>query len=306
MHETQLDHFKQRLLQDKRLRIELIRKSFLWFSVIYFQEHLKYHLARYQFEMIHLAESSDNLVIVAFRGSGKSTIINLMCTLWSVMGIQNKKSLAIISRTQDQARQHFANIKRELETNLLLKSDLGPFQEDKNVWNASSLILTDYDARITAVSMDQSIRGIKHGANRPDFLLCDDLEDTNSVKTQKERDKTFEFFKSELIMAGDTNTRVIVIGNLLHEDSLIMRLKKEIDEGKIDYQYREYPFLDDQQKCLWPQRFPTEANIENEKKRVGNEKVWMREMLLKIVPSDRPIIHYEWLQFYNPNSNDYK
>lgn len=107
-------------------------------------------------------------------------------------------------------------------------------------------------------------------------------------------------------MAGDTNTRVIVIGNLLHEDSLIMRLKKEIDEGKIDYQYREYPFLDDQQKCLWPQRFPTEANIENEKKRVGNEKVWMREMLLKIVPSDRPIIHYEWLQFYNPNSNDYK
>ncbi len=298
--------FKQKLLQDKKLRIEVVRKSFFWFCVIYFQEHLKSPLAGFQMEIIKLAQSSDNLVIVAFRNSGKSTIINLMLTLWSVMGDHQKKSLAIVSRTQDQARRHFANIKRELEWNLLLKSDLGPFQEDKSVWNASSLILTDYGARITAVSMDQSIRGIKHGANRPDFLLCDDLEDTTSVKTQKERDKTFEFFKSELIMAGDTNTRVIVIGNLLHEDSLIMRLKKEIEEGKIDYQYRAYPFLNDQQKCLWPERFADETAIKNEKKRVGNEKVWMREMLLKIVPSDRQIIHLEWLQFYNPNSNDYQ
>lgn len=298
--------FKQKLLQDKRLRIEIVRKSFFWFCVIYFQEHLKCPLAEFQLKMIQLAQSSDNLVIVAFRGSGKSTIMNLMCTLWSIMGYHNKKSLAIVSRTQDQARRHFSNIKRELEINLLLKSDLGPFQEDKTVWNASSLVLTDYGARITAVSMDQSIRGIKHGAHRPDLFLCDDLEDTNSVKTQKERDKTLEFFKSELIMAGDTNTRVIVIGNLLHEDSLIMHLRKEIEEGKINYQYRAYPFLNDEQECLWPERFKNAADIENEKKRVGNEKVWMREMLLKIVPSDRQIIHLEWLQFYNPNSNEYK
>jgi hypothetical protein len=36
-------------------------------------------------------------------------------------------------------------------------------------------------------------------------------------------------FYGEVIPAGDRNTRLIIVGNLLHEDSLLMRIKEEIE-----------------------------------------------------------------------------
>ncbi len=55
-----------------------------------------------------------------------------------------------------------------------------------------------------------------------------------SVKTREGRNKTFDWFTGEIIPAGDTNTKLIAIGNLLHEDSLLMRLKERIDNNDID------------------------------------------------------------------------
>lgn len=71
---------------------------------------------------------------MSFRGSAKSTIMTVSYPIWAIIGKLQKKFIVILSQTQYQARLHLANIKAELESNELLKQDLGPFYEVNEEW----------------------------------------------------------------------------------------------------------------------------------------------------------------------------
>src|SRR6185295_2734295 len=221
----------QQIIGDNIVRRSVTRQSHLWFFHVYFSHYITYPTAPFQREIFALSENEavKTLAIVAFRGSAKSTIMNLSYPLWAILGKQQKKYVLIAGQTQQQARQHLKNLKDELEHNELLRKDLGPFTEQEDEWNSYSLVLENYGARISAISTDQAIRGTRHGAHRPDLIICDDIEDLSSVKTRENRDKTFEWLTGEVIPAGDRNTRLIVIGNLLHEDSLLMRMRQAME-----------------------------------------------------------------------------
>lgn len=77
------------------------------------------------------------------------------------------------------------NIKSELETNQLLKEDLGPFKEVDNLWNAQAIELPQQNAMIMAISIDQSIRGLRYKQYRPDLIICDDIEDSQFSKNRR-------------------------------------------------------------------------------------------------------------------------
>jgi phage terminase large subunit-like protein len=92
-------------------------------------------LHEFQKEIIaNLQNSNDNLFIVAFRGSGKSTIVTTAFPLWSILGTSQKKFCLIFSQTKHQAKQIMQNIRQELEGNEVLKKDLGPFKEVSDEW----------------------------------------------------------------------------------------------------------------------------------------------------------------------------
>jgi hypothetical protein len=289
------------IIKDQKLRRNLTQESHFYFFHIYFGHYVRYETADFQKEIFKLTEdeSIQTLGMVAFRGSAKSTIVNMSYPIWSILGKQQKKFVLILGQTQQQARQHLKNLKDELESNKLLKDDLGPFEEQEDEWHAYSLVLPKYGARITAASSEQSIRGIRHQAYRPDLIIGDDLEDLASVKTRESRDKTFQWLTSEVIPAGDKKTRLILIGNLLHEDSLLMRMKHLIKDGELDGTFREYPLLNEKGHCIWPGKYPDKKSIESDKKRVGSIKAWHREYLLNIVDDNEKVIHREWIKYYS-------
>jgi predicted phage terminase large subunit-like protein len=219
--------------------------------------------------------------------------------IWSVIGKLQKKFIVIMSLTQSQAKQHLRNVKIEFESNLLLRKDFGEIQEVTDEWGSFSLFLPKYNAKIIAVSTEQSIRGIRHMSYRPDYIIGDDIEDQNAVKTRESRDNTYNWFKGEIISLGDENTKIILIGNLLHEDSLLMRVKKEIQEGALSGIVREYPFMNEHGVPLWKSRFPDSSSIEKLKVRIGDEKTWQREYMLKIIPDADQIIKKEWIHYWD-------
>jgi predicted phage terminase large subunit-like protein len=181
----------------------------------------------------------------------------------------------------------------------VLKRDLGPFQEESDEWGSFSLVFKKHGARITVASTEQSIRGIRHNEHRPDLIICDDVEDVQSTKTREGRDKTYHWLRGEVIPAGDRNTRLIIVGNLLHEDSLLMRIKEEISQGKAKGIFREYPLLDRDDTCLWPGKYKDAKDVEDEKLKVASDISWQREYLLRIIPSDDQVIYPEWIQYYD-------
>ena len=290
----------ERMLKDQKVRVAVIKESHVLFFHFYFAHYIKYPTAEFQKEIFALTEdiSERNLFIVAFRGSSKSTILTTSYPIWSILGRQKKKFVLILGKTQQQAKQHLMNLRRELEANELLKKDLGPFCEQSDEWGATSLVFSKYNARITAISSEQSMRGLRHNQHRPDLIIGDDIEDIESTKTRESRNKTYEWWTGEVIPAGDRNTRIVMVGNLLHEDSLLMRIKTDIEEEKIKGVFRAYPLML-QGDILWPGKYPTVEAIEDERKKIGNDSAWSREFLLVTLPNHEQVIHREWFHFYD-------
>ena len=290
-----------KLINDQAVRKALAERSHFYFFHIYFGHHITFETAPFQKEMFDITENEAYklAVIVAFRGSAKSTIISLSFAIWSIIGNQKHKFILLISQTQNQARQLLTNIRKEFETNDLLRKDFGSFEETNDEWKSTSLVLPRYGARITTVSTGESIRGLKHGAHRPAVIICDDIEDLESVKTKEGRDKTYKFLTGEAIPAGTPNTKVIIIGNLLHQDSVIMRFRSAIEEDRMKGIFRAYPLQNENNVPLWQSMFPTKESITLLEKKVGDQKTFAREYLLKIVADDDQIIDYGDIHKYS-------
>ncbi len=295
------DEIFNRILNDQTFRKALVKKSFFWFFHTYFSHYILYPTADFHKEMFALLEDQDVMTvgIVAFRGSAKSTIATLSYPIWAMIGMLSKKYILLVSQTQGLSRQILANIKQEFESNELLIKDFGPFSEVADEWRANSLVISQYGSRITAISASESIRGLRHRQYRPDLTVLDDVEDLETVKTKEGRDKIWNWLTGEVIPIGDSGTKLICVGNMLHEDSLMMRVKESLINGTMDGEYREYPLLDDKNNILWKSKFPSLVEIEQLKSKVPNESAWFREYLLKIIADEDRVVKKEWIQFYD-------
>lgn len=282
------------------IRRKIAVESHEFFFGIYFSHYLKYPSAPFHKEMFRITEegNDDAVVVMAFRGSAKSSIFTMSYPIWAILCKPQKKFVVVLGQTQRQARQHLANIKRELESNRLLKADLGPFKEIEEDWGATSLVISKLGARITAVSMEQAVRGLRHMETRPDLIIADDLEDIATVKTKEGRDKIFNWVTGEVVPAGDKNTKLVLIGNLLHEDSLLCRYREQIEKKDLTGRCLVVPLLDDDGNISWLGKYPTMADVEKEKSRIANPIAWSREFELKIIPEEGMIIHPDWIKTY--------
>jgi len=287
------------LVKDPAVRRAVTRESHALFFSLYLRHYIKYPMAEFQKDILRTTEDRMNMLacIVAFRGSAKSTLVTLSYSLWSILGIQQKKFVLIICQTQALARQHMVNLRHELEQNALLKSDLGPFREEPGEWAMSSLVFKNKGARIMVASFDQSIRGVRHMEHRPDLIILDDIEDLGSTRTMEGRNKTFDWFTREIVPLGDIGTRVILVGNLLHEDSLMMRLRRKIEDNELAGTFQWSPLLTENDKCLWPEKFDTPGKIETLRQSVANELAWQQEYLLKIISDSTRVVWPEWIQY---------
>ncbi len=295
----------EKMFTDHRVRADVVRSSLEHFFPFYFHQYMEYQTAPFQKEIFNILEDEriKLAVICAFRGSAKSTIITTAYVLWSILGVQQRKFIVICAQTDQKARQYLTNIRLELMQNDLLKRDLGPFTEEHTgLGPATAIIIKRLNVKIMISSVEQSIRGMRHGEHRPDLIIFDDIEDIDSVRTKESRDKAFNWMTGEMIPAGDKRTRTIVVGNLLHEDSVIKRLEEKINHGELSHLnaiYREYPIMDEQGNALWPGKYPTPEDIEAERQKTMSDTAWYREYLLKIISTEEQIVHPKWIQTYD-------
>lgn len=294
----------ERALSDTEFRQALVQDSFYWFLHIYLPDYITHPFAKFHKEMIHtLQELDTNAVIAAFRGSGKSTVVSLGYVIWCMIGKRNKRFIVLGSNTTRQAELLMFNIKNILESHALLKRDLGPFSEFAEEWNVSSLVFKRYDTKIMAISVNESIRGIRYKNKRPDLIILDDVETLDSVRTEENREKLIRWFDRDIVPLGDEDTNTVVIGTIMTSGSLIQTLEDRISLNLFSGTFRRYPITEGD-KILWPERWGNQKAIDNYRKKMGIvDRAWETEYLLNdFVEEDQVvkpemIIHYEELPF---------
>lgn len=300
LRKSNTDKIVKNIFSSSDFRKSLAYKDITWFFTIYFPLFITYELAEFQKEILSLITDKKipNVAITSFRGSGKSTFCSEVLPIWAVLGKWQLKFIVIVCQTQQRAKDTLANIRSDLVELGLLVDDFRPREGKTNKWSENSIVIPKYGARITVVSVGESIRGIRHREHRPQLAVCDDLEDVPSSRSIENRDKVWEFVNGELIPAGDKGTRFIFIGNKVHNDSLMMRLSNEINSGKMSGTYKSYPLID-KGKILWPGKFPDMAAINELKKRYASEIDFLREQMLIILPDGDAIVKPRDIKYYD-------
>ncbi len=289
-----------KIINNPALRRELAQKDIRYFFALYFFRYINYPPAPFHDDFLNIAADDDLplAVILAFRGSAKSTIFSLCYPIWAVTGKAQKKFVLIITQTQSQARKIMDNIKTQLESNEMLKADIGPFTEEGNEWSSMSIVIKQYDARIMVASTEQSIRGLLHLQYRPDVIILDDIEDLASVKSQEGRDKLFDWYTGDVVPLGDRNTRHILLGTRLHPDDLPSRLISQIKAKERQGVYKIVPIVKNK-KNSWPGKYPDRQAIKEEIQKVGNRIAWEREYMLRLISPEDQLIKPEWITYYD-------
>lgn len=166
------------------------------------------------------------VAVAAPRGHAKSTVVTLGFVLWSMLSGRERYAL-IISATKEQAAQHLKHIREEIASNPLLAEDFPECCGEKRRRNAP---WRDYKIRLSgnshvhALGSGQKIRGLREGPNRPSLIIVDDLEELEACQSAEQREKTREWFAKTLLKAVAPGANVVVIGTVLHYDSLLAHL----------------------------------------------------------------------------------
>lgn len=241
----------------------------------------------FHIEIYETLENATSGIIeeIAFRGASKSVITSLAFVLWSAL-TDRRKFIIVISDTFDQAKMLLSHIQTELEDNKLLREDYGDMH-GADEWQAVNMVLKN-NVRIVAKSRGQKVRGLRHNESRPDLIIGDDIENIEDVRTREQRDKTEEWFLSDVIPATDPASGLIVIvGSILHHDSLMSRMKNKILNERLGRVF-QYPLHTASGRNRWAHRF-TQEIIDRIKGMLGS-RYYLREYELLLTSADDQIV----------------
>lgn len=184
----------------------------------------KYFAERYPAMINRACETGegDKEANAAPRGNAKSTTGTFGLPLWAA-AFRKRKFALIVSETRSQAESFLSFIKIELETNERLQQDFPELVGEGPKWT-SDQIITRNGVKIQAAGAGQKLRGLRHGNCRPDLVIVDDLENDESVESPEQRRKLENWFFKALMKIGQPDTVFIVVGTILHYDSLLSRL----------------------------------------------------------------------------------
>jgi len=187
------------------------------------------------------------IAIAAPREHAKSTAITLSFVLAAVLFRQHQFVL-IVSDTESQSTLFLGDIKQELIENEDIISLFGVKQFTKMAETDIIVEMDDgYKFRIMAKGAEQRLRGIKWENKRPGLIVCDDLEGDEQVNSKDRREKFKRWFYGALKPSLARGGKIIVVGTILHMDSLLenlmpdLNLKTTICEELKDYSVARNP-----------------------------------------------------------------
>lgn len=192
----------------------------------YVRSSSRSQLHNYLFE--HLPQvlqqpSSMHLAIAAPRGEAKSTLVSQLFTLYCLVA-QKKRYALIVMDSIDQAYPMLEAIKVELEFNQRLRVDFPEIAGQGRVWQAATIV-TKANQKVQVAGSGKKLRGLRHGAYRPDLVVLDDIENDEQVRSPEQRDKLHDWLKKTVLPLGAAGDKldVVYIGTILHYDSVLNR-----------------------------------------------------------------------------------
>lgn len=168
------------------------------------------------------SKKSISQALAAPRGEAKTTYLMIGLIYCIVYG--KKHYILFIQEVFENAALIIESIKTELEFNQRLKCDFPEAFGKTSVWK-TGVFISKNNVKVQARGAGQKIRGLKHGAFRPDMVILDDMENDEEVKNPTNRDNLEKWLNKAVKNLGEAGAKldVFYIGTILHYDSVLNR-----------------------------------------------------------------------------------
>ena len=222
------------------------------------------------------------VAIAAPRRHAKTSAITVTYTLAELL-FRNSNFAVIVSDTETQAAMFVGMLKTHLQENEHIIELFGIKKDNegrvKFFKDSESDFICEFEdghkCRVIAKGSEQKLRGLLWNGQRPDLIICDDLENDEIVMNKDRREKFKKWFYGALLPCISSKGKLRYVGTILHMDSLLEGfMPKETDratftEGLKTYSTRRAGWQgvkykahnSDYSLILWPESF--ENNEQN-------------------------------------------
>lgn len=197
------------------------------------------------------------------RGHAKSTHMGVFIPMW--LKIQPHPSihcLALAGKSEDSAIRLLSDLQAELQFNQLYEHDFGR-QYNAGSWTAGEFATQD-GTSFHAIGRGQSPRGLRDRQNRPDYIICDDIDDDELSRNPARVDAATEWTREALMGTfGAESGRFIMVGNLISKCSILANIMETpgVHVSRVNV-------YDKDGKPAWPEYW-TRERIEAKRRLIG-------------------------------------
>jgi len=244
------------------------------------------------------------VMCIAPREHAKSTALTMTYTLAEMLFRCSDYGI-LVGSTEDLAAEQLGNLAEELHENQDLRREFGikGFEADTK----TDIIIVCNDGhrfRILCRGAEQRIRGRLWKGKRPNLMICDDMEDDEQVENPDRRAKFRRWFFRAAKQAMGRYGKVRVHGTVLHEDSLLSRLRKNKTWKHLFF--KAHASFDDFSDILWPEQWPEERLRHRREEFIqdGDAAGYSQEFLND--PQDNAEAFLRRDDFIEMNEDDYK
>lgn len=213
---------------DQELRKTRALKDYNFFVKTYFP-----HLAKADCGDFHI-DAAKNILKMASRINilewprehAKSVHADIMIPMWlNIHG--DLTGMILMGKNSIDANNLLSDVQAELMKNELYIHDWGE-QYNFGDWQEGNFT-TKKGIRFIAIGRDQSPRGARKGALRPNYAVIDDVDDDELVNNQKRVKAIIKRLLGALLFALDTKKwRMVVAGNRIHSQSVLAHMVGDI------------------------------------------------------------------------------
>src|SRR5712664_263195 len=223
--------------------------------------------------------SHPQVALIAPRDHAKSTGFTFDYILAETL-FRASDYVILIGSTEEKAAEQLSNISDELHDNDDLVREFKVKEFEVDTRTEIIVVMQDgYRFRVLSRGAEQRIRGSLWKGNRPNLIVCDDMEDNEQVESKDRRNKFRRWFFRAAKQALSKSGKIRVHGTILHEDSLLNRLRKMGTWRHLFY--KAHNSFDDFGGLLWPDRW-SEATLRNRRQEFiedGDNACYSQEFL---------------------------
>lgn len=221
---------------DKMKRIRELEGDYIKWFEYYFPNYAKKKSAKFHRKLANAIIKKKQVKALAemYRSSGKSVHIDMGIPLFLYLASGDLHFMLLVGETQPKANKLLSGIQVQLQYNHRIINDYGN-KFSQGDWADGDFVTSD-GTRFMALGFGGNPRGAREQADRPDYIVVDDVDNKKHVNNDRLMDEAISFITEDIWGCFDSEDnateRFVYANNNFHKNSITNRLHKFF-ESKI-------------------------------------------------------------------------